>query len=661
MCRAVDSNRGFERLLKQVGKFRSLLPVVVICLGFFAVWIWDLGYPSLSGDESFVAILTTRPTGEILQLLNTDEPHPPVYYLIMRAWHILAGSRPEFLVRYLSLLNGVLLLSLVYRLGRTIGLGQLAALSAVLFLGLNPQVTTHVREARMYSPMITSLAFAALIGLRFERLPRRSAVGIAAVASLLALLAHYFNVLFVAALGLWGLLALTGAARRRWLVSQVIAWVAFALWLPLMGQGFFNPTSLSAGKTWSFTLPPWDTLGRLAVVGTFGYRDIPDAWLRVIGGTLLVGGWLVGSLQVAKPRRWLLLGMVALPLGAYAALGWVKPLYHPKYMLPWLLFAVLGLGSLVGRRRWPPTGAIGGWLGLGVFVALAAVMLSPTWRTIRLPYDPGFSMSPNEWLRPLPRQLSGYLVEHAGPTDVFGLGTPDAAHCYYSDHYFERSLGCALIPAYPTQTLEELEEQLEALLAEHEVLWYLDYYNPAWDPQRIADAAFARQALHLGLSDVSGNRLRLYASPATILRRQQSVGVRFGEVAGLEGIWIRRGTDLHIVLIWRALSDRPQIGAKVFVHLLDGSGRLVAQADGVPVWWTRPLETWRLGEQLLDVYTLSLPEGIRLDEGKLHIGLYDPDTVTRLPARDQGGNRLPEDAASLPLVAWFPPAPTADP
>lgn len=640
------------RLTLRPVSVRPTFLAVLICLAFLAVWIWDLGYPSLSSDESFVAILTTRPAGEILRLLNTDEPHPPVYYLIMRAWHILAGSRPEFLVRYLSLLNGVLLLSLVYRLGRTIGLGQLAALSAVLFLGLNPQVTTHVREARMYGPMITGLAFAVLIGLRFERLPRRSAIGIAAVASLLALLTHYFNVLFVAALGLWGLMALTGAARRRWLVSQVIAWGAFALWLPLMGQGFFNPTSLSAGKTWSFTLLPWDTLGRLAVVGTFGYRDIPDVWPSVMGGALLVGGWLAGSLQAAKPWRWLLLGMVALPLGGYAVLVWVKPLYHPKYMLPWLLFAVLGLGSLVGRRR---------WLGLGVFFVLAAVMLSPTWRTIRLPYDPRFSMSPNEWLRPLPRQLSAYLVEHAGSRDVFGLGTPDAAHCYYSDVYFERSLGCALIPAYPTQTLEELEEQLEALLAEHEVLWYLDYHNPAWDPQRIAEAALARLALHLGPADANGNRLRLYASPATILRRQQAVGARFGEVAELEGVWIRRGTDLHIVLIWRALADRPHIGAKVFVHLLDVSGRLVAQADGVPVWWTRPLETWRLGEQLLDVYTLSLPEGIHLDEGKLRIGLYDPDTVTRLPARDQGGNRLPEDAASLPLVAWFPPASTADP
>ena len=644
--------RAANRQANTTMGIKPLFLAVLLCLGFFALWNWNLGYPSLSGDESFVAILTAEPTGEIMRRLNSDEPHPPVYYLIMRAWHLLVGSRPEFLMRYPSLLIGMLLLSLTYRLGRDLGLGWPVALVVALWLGFNPHVTVHVREARMYGPMIASLAFAVLIGLRFERLSHKAAIGIASAASLLALLTHYFNVLFVAALGLWGVLALGGGERRRWLLSQAVAWALLAVWLPFMGQGFFNPSSLSQGKTWSFTLPPWDTLARLVRVGAFGYRDIPASWLAIVGSAFLTGGWLAGSLLGRGRRRWLLLLSVAVPLVTCAVLGWFKPLFHPKYTLPWLLFAALALGRLIAHRP---------WLGGGVGVTLLALMMLPTWRTVRVPYDPGLAMSRDNWLSPIPRQLGQYLVEHTGPTDVFGMGTPDAAHCYYADHYFQRSLGCALIPAYPTQPLDELEIQIDELLAEHAVLWYLDFYNPHWDPDQVADEALARCALSLGTEEAADRRLRLYASSETVLRHQQAIGARFGEVAELEGVWLMQGSDLHLVLVWRSLADRPQVMAKVFLHLVKETGQLVAQDDSIPVWWTRPLETWHLDEQLLDAHTLSLPADARLAGWSLRIGLYDPDTLVRLPAYDRIGTRLPDDAVSVALAAWISPTSEASP
>lgn len=637
--------------VKQRPKIGPLLLIVLLCLAFFALWTWNLDYPSLSGDESFVAILTAKPTGEIMQRLNSDEPHPPGYYLIMRAWHLLAGSRPEFLVRYPSLLIGLLLLSLTYRLGRDLGLGWPGAMAATLWLGSNPHMTVHLREARMYGPMVASLALAVLIGLRFERLPRKAAVGIAAAASMLALLTHYFNTLFVATLGLWGMLTLSGERRRRWLVSQSMAWVPFAVWLLFMGQGFFNPTSLTQGKTWSFTLPPWDSLTRLIKVGAFGYRDIPAGWIVIIGSVLLVGGWLAGSLWGTGRRRWLLLLGVAGPLTVYALLGWFKPLFHPKYILPWLLFAALALGRLMAHRH---------WLGGGVMLALLALAVFPTWRTVRMPYDPGSVMSRDEWLRPVLRQLGQYLVEHAGPTDIFGLGTPDAAHCYYADYYFERSLGCALIPQRPTQSLDALESQLDDLLAEHDVLWYLDFYNPYWDPDHIADEALAQRAVSLGIEKVADRQLRLYTGPETVLHRQRAVGARLGKVAELEGVWLTRGSDLHSVLVWRSLADHPPVTAKVFVHLVDETGQVVAQDDSIPVWWTRPLETWHLDEQLFDAHTLSLPEDAHPADWSLRIGLYDSETLTRLPAYDLTGSRLPDDAVSMPLADWIP-TPEANP
>ena len=623
---------------------RSLVLVMMTLLAFFALWMRDLGYPALSGDEAFVAMLTARPAGEILQQLNIDEPHPPVYYLLMHGWQTLVGDRPELLIRYPSLLIGLLLLSLTYRLGREIGLGRLAAVVPMVLIGFDPQITAHVREARMYGPMVVSIAFLVLIGLRFERLPRRGAIWIAAVASLLALLTHYFNVFFVAAVGLWGLLVFDRATRRRWFISQVAAWVALAIWLPLLGRGFLNSTNLSQGKMWSFVLPLWDTLARLIKVAMSGYRDVPDLWVIVLGGVLLIAGWLAGSLHSEKRQRWLLLLGVGVPLIVYALLAWFKPVFHPKYMLPWILFTALAVGSWVAQRP-----RLGGSLCLGLLVLMAG----PTWRTIVMPYDPGVSMSHTEWLVPLPRLLSQGLVELAGPTDVFGFGTPDDAHCYYSNYYFERKLGCELLPRYPTQAADELAGQVKDLLSKHAVLWYRDFYNVTWDPNHVADQAFARAALNLGTDVVGGSKLRLYTSPDTVVRNQQTSAARFGNAAELEGVWIVRGNALHVVLIWRALADHPMVDAKVFIHLLDGSGQIVAQDDGVPVSWTRPLNTWQRNEQLLDVHTLSLPAEAQLNDWSLRVGLYDQATTIRLPAVDSTGNGLPDNAVTLPLAMWI--------
>lgn len=625
-----------------LARIGPLLTVSTVFLLLFAIWVTDLGYHTLSGDESFIAQLTSQPASAILARLNYDEPHPPVYYLLMRGWNLLVGGRPEFLVRFPSLLIGMLMLSLTYRIGRDLGFSWPVALLMVVWLGLNPHYTAHVREARMYGPMITTLALAVLIALRFDRLSPRAAIPITALVTLLALMTHYFNILFIAALTLWGLLAFKGLLRRKWIIAQGMAWLFIALWLPLFGTGFFNPTSLEEGKIWSFTLPPWETIARVVKVAVLGYRDFyaveNETWIAIVGGVLLVAGFVLGGVYAQGRRRWLLLIGAIVPLLTYALLGWVKPLFHAKYMLPLLLFVALALGSLLMYRR---------RFGVVLLLIVSAIMIPPTIRTWERPYDPAITISRSTWLRPFPRDLNGYLIEHAGPTDVFAQGSPDAANCYYANFYYERHLGCELLPQWPEQTLPELKQQLDALLSEHAVLWFMDYYNPSWDPNAIAQQAFTQDALSLGNEEISGGRLLLYTDPDRVMREYYPIGARIGEVAELEGAWVAQGKDVHVVLMWRSLVEQPQHGAKVFVHLLDGDGQQVAQNDGIPVWWTRPLETWHLDERLLDVYSLVLPQEVSISNWTIRVGLYNPDNAQRFVALDATGRQLSDDAVLI--------------
>jgi hypothetical protein len=89
------------------------------------------------------------------------------------------------------------------------------------------------------------------------------------------------------------------------------------------------------------------------------------------------------------------------------------------------------------------------------------------------------------------------------------------------------------------------------------------------------------------------------------------------------------GASISVRLAWQAL-DEILTPYRVFVHLLDDTGRLIAQSDGVPVDWTRPTPGWAVGEVVVETRTLTLPDDADVGTYDLRVGLYDED-----------GNRLP--------------------
>jgi hypothetical protein len=120
--------------------------------------------------------------------------------------------------------------------------------------------------------------------------------------------------------------------------------------------------------------------------------------------------------------------------------------------------------------------------------------------------------------------------------------------------------------------------------------------------------------------------------------------VAFGDGVGLAGFSVARPAPgrARLTLLWRA-SATPGRDYKVFTHVLDPSGEIVAQHDGVPADWTRPTRGWVAGEYVLDGHDLELPPGAT--GLRLRIGLYDPATGDRLRAAD---GRDYVDLAPLP-------------
>jgi hypothetical protein len=86
---------------------------------------------------------------------------------------------------------------------------------------------------------------------------------------------------------------------------------------------------------------------------------------------------------------------------------------------------------------------------------------------------------------------------------------------------------------------------------------------------------------------------------------------------------------LRFTLRWRAV-ERVQQDYKVFAHLMDEGGTLVAQRDSEPVGGSRPTTTWDAEEEILDNYGILIPAGLEPGVRFLVVGMYRPAAGERL-------------------------------
>jgi mannosyltransferase len=138
-------------------------------------------------------------------------------------------------------------------------------------------------------------------------------------------------------------------------------------------------------------------------------------------------------------------------------------------------------------------------------------------------------------------------------------------------------------------------------------------------------------------------RPRVYRLPQIT----RPLNIRVGDLADLRGfdtqVEAKDGGDLQLALYWQP-RQRGAAAYKVFVHLLDEKGQLVAQADDWPAGGAAPTESWLPGEVVTDRHSLPKPAS---GPYQIQIGLYDPATGARLPAWDQSGQMLPDGTISL--------------
>ncbi|MGQ9502457.1 MAG: ArnT family glycosyltransferase [Anaerolineae bacterium] len=172
-----------------------------------------------------------------------------------------------------------------------------------------------------------------------------------------------------------------------------------------------------------------------------------------------------------------------------------------------------------------------------------------------------------------------------------------------------------------------------------------------FDGQIPRDVSSGEHRLVVRMSDERGHALaeaelsRVHV--ASWIRRfdlpamQQSIRANFGNQLELLGYDLNlpdsQRTSPEVVLYWRAISLM-ELSYTTFVHVLDHEGRVLAQVDHLPGDGAFPTTGWLIGEVITDRFVISVPLDQLTSAHHIEIGVYDLDTMERLPVLDRAGS-----------------------
>lgn len=128
----------------------------------------------------------------------------------------------------------------------------------------------------------------------------------------------------------------------------------------------------------------------------------------------------------------------------------------------------------------------------------------------------------------------------------------------------------------------------------------------------------------------------------------RAINQSFGGIAELsEASVVYKGDDaLRVSLTWKSLAATPT-SYKVFTHVFDSSGQLIAQRDDYPHADLTPTNTWQVGQEIVDRFAVSLPFELPAGTYTVKLGLYDPGSGERLTT--------PNGLDSIEIGQWTVP------
>jgi hypothetical protein len=411
-----------------------------------------------------------------------------------------------------------------------------------------------------------------------------------------------------------------------WLAAQIIIGLMFLPWY------------LSAGGQ----LASWPSISEPIDLPTLVWRGLN---VFSVGTTLEPGGAILISIAFAivffigwrRARavntNWVIVTLILwtlVPVAMMYIVSLSRPAYNPKFLLlatpPFFILVARGLstiypGVFLYQRR-------SNWRNPFRYLNLALAILvsaGPLTSLDNYYHNPKYARDDYravvQFIDANARAGDGILVDAPAQIDVVR-------------YYWRGNQQLFLLPRMRPPEPNATRADVDAMLGKVTRLFAIFYATEQSDPQAIIDNRLAERAFK-ARDEWRGNvRLAIYGIAPNARGTPQSLNVQVGDEIVLQDYQLdqreaRAGDVLTLTLNWRA-ERTPSMRTKVFVHLVDANGKLVAQRDGEPMSDLRITTTWRAGEIIVDNYGVFIEPGTPPGEYKIVIGMYRVDNGARL-------------------------------
>ncbi len=612
---------AWAKLRQWLGGQRGV--ALALFLVAFGVRLWKLADSSLWFDEVLSIYWASQSVERLLRVAFTlsQEPHPPLYYFLLKPL-VLLDLRPlEVWLRLPSVIMGALTAVVGWHMARR-WFGPVAGWVAAGVLTFNPWLVWHQQEARMYAQVILLLTLAWWAWVSFLEGGRPRA-GLAYVLAMVAAVYSYLLALVwlpaQGALWLW-----------RWVRQRRCAWAIAGP--ALVALAALPPAWHSWSGAGGTVLPHGEPPPLLATVWHIwklwlgGRREGPE-WAIVGLAWLGLGLLLLGVAWPERSRwRWGVVAAGVLPWLTHIMLALRDPIVIAEVRYPLITFPGIVLAWARGVQKvWDRTRVGGVLLAVALVVGQVWALL-PNW-------DP--QNRREDW-----RYVGRYLMAHLSPRD--GI----LVHPNYVLPALDLYLP-ADVPRYTPITervdLARLEPIFLEIAANHDTIWLVESHTQTFDPDHQVQQWF-------------GARFPLVTEqyPAGVVLKGYATRYRYAAVPSWAGATVvnvpfEGGVDLLACRIWeprvRARDDRahPPSG---WVHVtLYWQARepvaadftpLVRLADARGVWGERlyrdgevmrryPTSQWLVGEVVRDEHDINLNPVTPPGQYTVLVGLARPD------------------------------------
>ncbi len=651
---------------------KNRLVLFAVLLVAFALRVYLLGAQSLWNDEGTSVALSSLSLPAIINGAAHDI-HPPLYYFLLHFWMPLVG-RTEYAVRFLSVIAGLLIVALTFRLARFF-FDQRVALIAAFIAAVSSFQVYYSQEARMYI-WVTLFAAVSVYAMavmlkrgtggegrsatdessssplapRNSR-TRRSLFWLLYIAATIAMLyAQYVGAFVVIAENLAFVVWLFFAWRDErpnirhsvafWAAAQAIAGLAFLPWYLLAGNQL---------ATWPSISEPLD-LPTLAwrVLNVFSVGLTLDGMLATVAasafGVLFVIGWrwtrnTNANWGIATLFLWALV-----PVGVMYIVSLSRPAYNPKFLLlatpPFFILAARGMMQItIGNSQLATRFSLLTRRHLLFGISSLAILVFSLLALRNYYFDPTYARDDyRAILRTIDtnaRPGDGILVDAPGQIDVVR-------------YYLRSDPQLFLLPRMRPPDPAITRADVDYMLGKVQRLFAIYYATEQSDPQGIVESRLAEKAFKARDTWYGNVRFAVYGIAPATRGTAQPLDAKVGDEITLAGVQLdqrmsRPGDVLTLTLYWQA-NQTPSARYKVFVHLLDANDRVVAQRDGEPVGDTRITTTWRAGDRIEDNYGIWIEPGTLSGLYRVEIGMYRVDDGARLqitaPSGQVAGDHL---------------------